>query len=141
MPIAILLLTSGLLVFVSAGVQHLTTVSSKGLGFVFTDRSTPLSRDGFAGRAARTLQNNIESAGMVVPAAIVLLISSADSVLITLPALAYCGARIGFTWSYWLGASRMRSLFWGLGMAAIAALTIQAALRLPLLQLQPIPVV
>ena len=64
---SIALLTAGALVFVSAAVQHLNTVGSKGLAFVFTDRASPLSREGFAGRAARTLQNNLESAAMVVP--------------------------------------------------------------------------
>lgn len=128
MPTALALLTAGALVFLSAAVQHLNTLRSRGLGFVFTDRSAPLSRDGFAGRAARTLQNNLESAGMLLPAATVLMINGVDGPLPALAAVSYCVARVGFTLSYWTGMNRPRSTFWGLGMAAIAVLTANAVL-------------
>ena len=127
---SIALLTAGALVFVSAAVQHLNTIGSKGLGFVFTDRAAPLARDGFAGRAARTLQNNLESAGMVAPAAAILLAFGTESMVVVAAALLYAAARIGFTLSYWLGASRPRSFFWGIGMAAIAATSASAGLAL-----------
>jgi uncharacterized MAPEG superfamily protein len=126
MTASIALLTAGALVFVSAAVQHLNTIGSKGLAFVFTDRAIPLSRDGFAGRAARTLQNNLESAGMVAPAAMVLLVLGVSSPIVAGAALIYAGARIGFTLAYWSGVNKARSFFWGLGMAMIAVLTINA---------------
>ncbi len=135
MTASIALLTAGALVFVSAAVQHLNTVGSKGFAFVFTDRATPLNRDGFAGRAARTLQNNLESAGMVAPAAGMLLAAGANSMVVTGAALIYAAARIGFTLSYWAGVNKARSLFWGVGMAMIATLTANAALLVPALLL------
>lgn len=128
MNASIALLAAGALVFVSAAVQHLNTIGSKGLAFVFTDRATPLSRDGFAGRAARTLQNNLESAGMVLPPAVALMVLGVDSVVVTGAALIYAAARVGFTLSYWSGLNKPRSFFWGVGMAMIALLTIQAVL-------------
>jgi uncharacterized MAPEG superfamily protein len=125
---SIALLTAGALVFVSAAVQHLNTIGSKGLGFVFTDRAAPLARDGFAGRAARTLQNNLESAGMVAPAAAILLAFGTESMVVVAAALLYAAARIGFTLSYWAGINKLRSAFWGLGMASIAVMTVIAGL-------------
>jgi uncharacterized MAPEG superfamily protein len=127
MLVPLILLTAGALVFFSAVVQHLNTVGSRGLAFVFTDRATPLSREGFAGRAARTLQNNLESAGMVAPAATVLLSTNAENLIISIAALVYVVARIAFTLSYWAGANALRSLCWGVGMAMIALLTTNAA--------------
>lgn len=122
------LLAAGALVFVSAAVQHLNTVGSKGLAFVFTDRATPLSREGFAGRAARTLQNNLESAAMVAPAAATLLLLGASSPVIEGAAAIYVAARVGFTLSYWSGVNALRSANWGVGMAMIAVLTANAAI-------------
>ena len=124
------IVVAGLLVFLSAAVQHLNTISTRGLSFVFTDRSTPLAREGFAGRAARTLQNNLESAGMFVPAAAIVSLGGHATALSGLAATVYIAARLGFTASYWLGASRPRSFFWGLGMAAIAAMSILAGLAI-----------
>ncbi|HEV7344704.1 MAG TPA: MAPEG family protein [Devosia sp.] len=125
---SIALLTAGSLVFASAAVQHLNTVKSRGLTFVMTDRSTPLGRDGFAGRAARALQNNLESAGMVIPAATILTVAGAQDPLTAGATLAYAAARVGFTLSYWSGINKARSLFWGLGMVMIVVLTLQAVL-------------
>jgi uncharacterized MAPEG superfamily protein len=122
------LLAAGTLVFISAAVQHLNTIGSKGLAFVFTDRAAPLDRAGFAGRAARTLQNNLESAGMVVPAATLLILTGAQNAFIAGAALTYAAARIGFTLSYWAGINKLRSFFWGVGMAMIIVLTLNAAL-------------
>ncbi|MNL87037.1 hypothetical protein D3C87_2160090 [compost metagenome] len=42
-------------------------------------------------------------------------------------ALIYAAARVGFTLSYWSGLNKPRSFFWGVGMAMIALLTVQAA--------------
>ena len=125
---SIALLTAGALVFLSAAVQHLNTVGSKGLTFVFTDRATPLTREGFAGRAARTLQNNLESACMVAPPAAILLVLGTESVAVATATLLYAAARVGFTLSYWTGINRLRSAFWGLGMASITVMTVQAGL-------------
>lgn len=118
LPFAIL--TAGALVFFSAAIQHLNTVTANGIAFAFTDRSTPLSREGFAGRAARTLQNNLESAVMFVPPAILLFSNGSESPLATTAAGAYIATRISFTLAYWTGRNRLRSFFWGLGMASIA---------------------
>jgi uncharacterized MAPEG superfamily protein len=123
MNVLIAPLGAGALVAISALVQHLNTVISKGLGFVFTDRSTPLSRDGFAGRAARTLQNNLESAAMVAPAALVIAITRSETEIITTTALIYLAARLGFTVFYWYGVNVTRSISWATGMIAIAILT------------------
>ena len=125
------ILIAGLLVFLSAAVQHANTVSTRGLGFIFTDRSTPLARDGFAGRTARALQNNLESAGMFVPAAAIVSLGGHATMASGLAASVYIVARLGFTISYWLGASRPRSFFWGIGMASIAAMSALALLALP----------
>ena len=124
------ILTAGLLVFLSAAVQHANTVSTRGLGFVFTDRSTPLAREGFAGRAARTVQNNLESAAMFVPGAAVIIFLDGAGPISAPAAATYIAARLGFTVSYWLGANRPRSFFWGIGMACIAATSATAALAL-----------
>ena len=124
----IAILTAGLLVFLSAAIQHANTVSTLGLGFVFTDRSKPLAREGFAGRAARTLQNNLESAAMFVPGAAIVTFLGHTNAVTALAAGIYVAARLGFTLSYWLGASRPRSFFWGIGMAAIAATSAMAGL-------------
>lgn len=126
MFVSFVVLAAGVLVFVSATVQHLNTVLSKGVAFVFTDRSTPLSREGFAGRAARTLQNNLESAAMVVPVAVVLLLARVDNGIVQLASVLYVAARIGFTLSYWRGVNALRSFCWGLGMAMIAVLGVAA---------------
>lgn len=126
MFVSLVLFTAGALAFISAAVQHLNTVGSRGLTFVFTDRSTPLSREGFAGRAARTLQNNLESAAMVMPMAALLFVAKADGVVMAGASVLYVAARIGFTFSYWSGMNAMRSFFWGLGMATIAVLSINA---------------
>ena len=126
------ILVAGLLVFLSAAIQHANTVSTRGLGFVFTDRATPLTREGFAGRAARTLQNNLESAARFVPAAAIVVLLEQANALTAIAATIYVGTRIGFTLSYWLGANRPRSLFWGIGMAAIAVMSASAALAVSL---------
>lgn len=128
MTVSIALLTAGALVFVSAAVQHLNTVGSKGLDFVLADRSTPLSREGFAGRATRTVQNNLESAGMVLPAAAVLLVTGTSSAVISGAALIYAAVRVGYTLTYWTGFNKLRSFFWGIGMAMIAVLMVNAAM-------------
>jgi len=120
---------AGLLVLISAVVQHLNTVRMKGARFVLTDRSVPLPEDGFAGRSRRTLQNNLESAAMMVPPALALTISGYGADALNLVAtLVYLGARIGFTVSYWAGCSFARSACWAAGMVAIVIMSAQALL-------------
>src|ERR1700730_14543138 len=63
------------LIWLSVLVQHLNNVKSKGTAFVMSDRSTPLDEGGFTGRATRTLRNNMESALMYAPVALVAVIS------------------------------------------------------------------
>lgn len=128
--LAIAILTASALVFISAAIQHFKTVAARGLRFVMSDRSTPLTNEGFAGRATRTLQNNLESAAMFVPPALLLLVLGTDSQIVPLAAGVYSLARIGFTLAYWAGLNPLRSLFWTLGMAAIAITTVNAALIL-----------
>lgn len=120
MDSSVAVLAAGLLVFVSAAVQHANTVTANGLAFVFTDRAQPTSREGFPGRAERTLRNNIESFAMVAPPALLLALSGQGGGLAGLLTIAYVGLRIGFTLSYWAGIHRARSAFWGFGMGAIA---------------------
>jgi uncharacterized MAPEG superfamily protein len=122
MNVLIAPLGASVLVAVSALVQHFNTAFSKGPSFVLGDRSAPLSREGFAGRAARTLQNNLESTAMVGPTALVIAITGGESKISGLAALVYLGARVGFTLFYWLGVSPLRTLSWVIGMGAIAAL-------------------
>lgn len=120
---------AGLLVLISAVVQHLNTVWMKGARFVLTDRSAPLPADGFAGRSRRTLQNNLESAAMMVPAALAVSIAGNGAAALNLVAtILYLGARTGFTVCYWAGLSFERSLCWAVGMVAILLMSAQAVL-------------
>jgi uncharacterized MAPEG superfamily protein len=126
MLLSLAILTAGALVFLAAAVQHLNTVTANGIAFAFTDRSTPLSREGFAGRAARTVQNNLESAAMFTPPAILLLVTGAETPLTAAAAGTYIAARIAFTLAYWSARNRLRSASWGLSIAAIAVTTASA---------------
>ncbi|GGA45343.1 MAPEG family protein [Pelagibacterium lentulum] len=131
MFVTLAILATGALVFLSAAVQHLNTITANGIAFAFTDRSTPLSREGFTGRAARVLQNNLESAAMFLPAA--LLLSTNGSTIpdhANIAAGVYVIVRIAFTLAYWTGHNHLRSLFWGLGMASIMVVTLTALLTL-----------
>lgn len=118
----IALLGIGMLTFVAAAGQHFYTVRAKGVGFVMTDRSEPLSGDGFAGRSARALRNTVESATMFVPAAAVLLLLGAQNALTAGAAVTYLVARVGFLLSYWARLNRLRSVCWGIGMSAIVVI-------------------
>lgn len=131
MFVSLAILATGALVFFSAAIQHLNTVTANGVAIAFTDRSIPLSREGFAGRAARVLQNNLESAAMFLPAA--LLLSANGGVIpdhANIAAGVYVTVRIAFTLAYWTGQYHLRSLFWGVGMASIMVVTVTATLTL-----------
>lgn len=126
--LATAILVASALVFLSAAIQHLNTIFGKGLEFVISDRSAPLAREGFAGRAARTLQNNLESAAMFIPPALLLVMSSSEAGVVHAAAGIYAVARIGFTLAYWSGLNPLRTLFWAIGMASIAITTASAVL-------------
>jgi len=108
------------LIFLSAAVQHAGTVRLRGVGFVMSDRSQPLPETGFPGRAGRTLQNNMESAAMMLPLTVILLVTDGGTEASEIAALVYLAARLSFSVAYWLGLSLIRSLSWAIGMAAIA---------------------
>ena len=129
MYIELAILGTAALVTISAAVQHYKTFLTGGLAFIFTDRSTPTRADGFAGRAERTLRNNIESAAMFVPPAVLLLTLGEADGLPALASAAYLAVRIGYTVSYWLGTNRLRSVLWGIGMALIIITIATAAMR------------
>lgn len=108
------------LVFFSAAVQHASTVLSRGVGFVMSDRSTPLDEGGFPGRAKRTLQNNLESALMMAPLAVILLVLDLSTSTTQVTCAVYLAARVSFTLAYWLGWNPVRSVSWAIGMLAVA---------------------
>jgi uncharacterized MAPEG superfamily protein len=109
-----------LLVFTSAAVQHASTALARGVGFVMSDRSEPLPETGFTGRARRTLQNTLESAGMMAPLAVVALVTGSSGPVMHVAGAVYLAARVTFCLAYWLGINLVRSLSWAVGMAAIA---------------------
>lgn len=121
------ILFTGILVWVSALVQHLNTVFSKGPKFALGDRAQALTEDGFTGRAARTLRNNMESALMYVPVTLVALQLKVESNLITLAAIIYLGARVAFTLAYWLKINLLRTASWAIAMAAIATIALRTS--------------
>lgn len=127
------ILYSGVLVWISAAAQHLNTVYSRGPKFALGDRAQPLTDDGFTGRSARALRNNMESALMFVPLALVHLMSQQSEYWISLLALVYMGARTLFTAAYWFKINALRSFSWLIGMIAIGATAILVAGDLPLL--------
>ena len=68
------IIVAGALVWISAVGQHIGNLTSHGAKWVMSDRSHPVSDDGFAGRSARTLRNNVESCAMYVPVAFLSLV-------------------------------------------------------------------
>jgi len=116
----IVLIGLACLIFLSAAVQHAGTVRLRGVGFVMSDRSQPLSETGFPGRAGRTLQNNMESAAMMLPLMVALLVTAGGTEASEIAAIVYLAARLSFSIAYWFGFSLIRSFSWAVGMAAIA---------------------
>ena len=121
------ILWSGVLILASVLVQHINTAVTKGPMFVMGDRSQPLTEAGFTGRARRTLQNNLEAAGMFIPAALCLVFTS-QSGGETIPwiCLVFVIVRTTYTIGYWINVSILRSFSWVFGMICIAALTTMA---------------
>jgi uncharacterized MAPEG superfamily protein len=118
----IALALAGALVWLCALAQNLTHAVRLGPKFVMSDRSAAPTEDGFAGRAARTLRNHLESSAMFVPVALAVVLLHKTSVLTGYCAIVYIVARGLFTLFYWLGLSMARSTAWTIGMACIAVL-------------------
>lgn len=118
------LLFTGTLVWLSALVQHLNTGMTRGPRFALSDRSQPLSDDGFSGRASRTLRNNMESGLMYVPVAAALILLHGQNDASALVAITYVIARGIFTIAYWFRINLLRTGAWLVGMVAIALQTI-----------------
>ncbi|WP_426440387.1 MAPEG family protein [Bradyrhizobium genosp. P] len=113
---------AGLLIWLSAIAQHANNLASHGNAYVMSDRSKQLPDDGFTGRSARALRNNMESALMYVPVAVVTVLQGHSSWLISAVALVYMVVRTTFTLGYWLPINPIRSLSWLIGMICIAVL-------------------
>ena len=115
------------LVWVSAVAQHIQNLKVQGAGWVTSDRSQPVADDGFIGRSARTLRNNVESALMYVPVALVAaVLHHGSGISLWVPAI-YMTVRTTFTLFYWLKLNQLRSLSWLIGMICILALTVDLA--------------
>ena len=111
------------LVFLAVLVQHVTNISRKGVGYVLSSRSEPPASDGFAGRAARTVQNNLESCAMYAPVALALVVLHKESTLSYWAAASYIAARGVFDLCYWFRVEGLRSAAWFGGMLATAIMT------------------
>jgi len=112
------------LVFVAVLVQHMNNVHGKGVGYVLSSRAEPPPSDGFAGRATRTLQNNLESCAMYAPVALAIVALHKETHLTTLAALVYMLARVTFDLCYWFAVPGLRSTAWLTGMICTAILMI-----------------
>lgn len=111
------------LVFLAVLVQHFTNISRKGVGYVLSSRSEPPALDGFAGRAARTLQNNLESCAMYAPVALAIVALHKESTLSYWAAASYVAVRVVFDLCYWFKLEGLRSGAWFGGMVATAIMT------------------
>jgi uncharacterized MAPEG superfamily protein len=104
------------LVWASALVQHISNVVNRGAGYAVSDRAVAPEMTGFYGRATRTLSNNLESAIMYIPPALVVAILGKAAGITHYAALIYVAVRIVFSVSYWLNIPLIRSLAWFAGM-------------------------
>ena len=114
------------LVLLAVLVQHVTNISRSGVSYVLSSRSEPPAADGFAGRAARTLQNNLESCAMYAPVALAIVILHKESILSYWAALIYIVARAVFDFCYWFKVEGIRSTAWLTGIVATAVMTVCA---------------
>ncbi|HVZ29044.1 MAG TPA: MAPEG family protein [Asticcacaulis sp.] len=110
------------LVWLAAGVQHFSNIAQRGTSYVLSDRSVSPDMTGFFGRATRTLANNVESALMYVPAALIVIVAGKANSLSHWAAIVYIAARLIFVMSYWLKIPNIRSFAWLTGMTACAVL-------------------
>lgn len=114
---------ASVLVLLAVLVQHVTNISRKGVSYVLSSRSEPAAADGFAGRAARTLQNNLESCAMYAPVALAIVVLHKQSPLSYWAALIYIVARAVFDLCYWFKVEGVRSVAWLAGIVATALMT------------------
>jgi len=123
---AISVVFAAVLVWLSALVQHVSNVLARGSQYVISDRSVPPSLAGFFGRATRTLANNIESALMWMPPAMLILVSHHTSSISQLAAETYIGTRTVYVLAYWLKIPVVRSMAWLVGMVCCGATAVMA---------------
>jgi uncharacterized MAPEG superfamily protein len=119
---------TGALVWLCALAQNVDHAIKLGPQFVMSDRSGRPSENGFAGRAARTLQNNLESAVMFIPVTMGVILLHKTSPLTANAALVYTIARFFFTLFYYFGLNKARSTAWSVGMVCIAIMFLRVTL-------------
>ena len=124
--LSISIIVAGALVWVSAIGQHAGNLANHGAKWVMSDRSQPVGDDGFVGRSARTLRNNLESGAMYVPVAVMALLLHQSSSVTAATAGVYTVVRVLFTLGYWLKINALRSLSWLVGMICIAVMAVLA---------------
>jgi hypothetical protein len=91
------IIVAGALVWISAVGRHIGNLTTHGAKRVMSDRSQPVSDDGFAGSSARTLRNNVESCAMCVPVAFLSLVLHQSSWATGVTAGVYAAIRTIFT--------------------------------------------
>ena len=74
LTLSISIIVAGALVWISAIGQHAGNLANHGAKWVMSDRSQSLGDDGFVGRSARRLRNNLETCAMYVPLAVMALV-------------------------------------------------------------------
>ena len=121
--LALSIVYAGALVWISAIAQHLNNLTVHGARWVASDRTQPIVDDGFTGRSTRALRNNLESAAMYVPVALVALFLHPASAIVTWVPAVYMVVRTTFTLGYWLKINAVRSLSWLIGMICILVLS------------------
>jgi len=118
------IIVAGALVWISAIGQHVGNLTNVGAKWVMSDRSQAISSEGFIGRSARTLRNNVESGAMYIPVAVMALFLHQSASITAVTAGVYATARVIFTLCYWLKINSLRSLSWLVGMICIAVMTV-----------------
>ncbi len=122
LTLSISIIVAGALVRISAIGQHAGNLANH------------VGDDGFVGRSARTLRNNLESCAMYAPVAVMPLGLHQSSSIAAVTVGVYAITRVIFTLCYWLKINALRSLSWLVGMisiAVMAALAPQAAVLPP----------
>jgi uncharacterized MAPEG superfamily protein len=121
--LALSIVYAGALVWISAIAQHVNNLTVHGAKWVASDRTQPIVDDGFTGRSTRALRNNLESAAMYVPVALVAFFLHPASAIVTWVPPIYMVVRTTFTLGYWLKINPLRSLSWLIGMICILVLS------------------
>ena len=121
---------AAMLIWLSAVIQHVSNVASRGAQYVMSDRSAPQDMTGFFGRATRTLSNNLESALMFVPLALLCMLTGHSNAVTHLASAIYIGARSVFSLSYWFKIRTIRSVSWAAGMVCCVVMAYCAAMAI-----------